>query len=54
MEARTVNDLLPAASHDDAVGCLVAIISWSQSGPVGTVLDLVGMQNSKALNMPKT
>src|SRR5246127_1378737 len=25
MEARTVNDLLPAASHDDAVGCLVAI-----------------------------
>src|SRR5262250_296100 len=25
MEARTVNNLLPAASHDDAVGCLVAI-----------------------------
>src|SRR6201985_1801106 len=25
MEARTVNNLLPAAPHHDAVGCLVAI-----------------------------
>jgi hypothetical protein len=25
--------------------------SWSQSGPAGTLVDLVGMQNSKALNM---
>ena len=25
--------------------------SWSQSGPAGTVVDLVGRQKSKALNM---
>jgi hypothetical protein len=25
--------------------------NWSQSGPTGTLVDLVGMQNSTALNM---
>src|SRR5215813_859238 len=50
MEARTVNNLLPAASHDDAVGCLVAIElskkSWIVA--VNTLSDKISRHTLKA------
>src|SRR6201996_7371671 len=51
MEARTVNNLLPAASHDDAVGCLVAIELSKKSWIVAVntpLSDKISRHTSKA------
>src|SRR4029077_14456372 len=53
MEARTVNNLLPAASHDDAVGCLVAIELSKKSWIVAVntpLSDKISRHTSKAGN----
>jgi hypothetical protein len=45
---RRCTSALPMSGH---TGQQSYFTSWSQSGPSGTMVDLVGMQNSNALNM---